>query len=118
MYGAREEPTMVSLRSNVVLALPTGDGQLQREAELNRLAGEIQHTGGPKQDPGRPGRERGDRSELLALLVGVVVGAVIGAVAAILSDFVNIFAGVIGGVISGGLVGGWVGGRIKRRIGK
>ena len=107
-----------SLSSNVALAFPGGDGHLQREAEYNRLDGEIQHGGGPKQDPGRPGRERGDRSELLALLVSVLAGAVTGTVAAILSDRIDIFAGVIGGVILGGLVGWWMGGRIKRRIEK
>ena len=107
---------MPRLRSKVVFALPSGDGRLQREAEYSRFDGEIQHMGAPKQDPGRPGREQGDRSELLAFLVGVLAGAVIGTVAAVLSDSIDIFAGAIGGVVSGGLVGWWVGGKDRNAL--
>ena len=97
------------------MAFPDRDGRIQHEAEMNRFAKEIEHSGGPKQDPGTPPRERGDRSEILALLLGVGGGVVLGAIAAILADFIDIFTGVIVGGIIGGLVGLFVGGRLKSR---
>jgi len=98
------------------MAFPHGDGQLQREAEMNRYAAELQHSGGgPKQDPGTPKRERGDRVEVFALLIGALAGGVVGVVVAILSPSVNIFTGGIPGLIVGAIVGAWVGSRLKKR---
>ncbi len=97
------------------MAFPYGDGQLQREAEMNRFAKEIEHSGSPRQDPTRPGRERGDRAEILALLVGVGAGAALGAICAILADFIDIFTGVIAGAMLGGVAGFWIGTKLKTR---
>ncbi len=97
------------------MAFPDRDGRIQHEAEMNRFAKEIEHSGGPKQDPGSPPRERGDRAETLALLVGTGAGLVLGAIAAIFADFIDIFTGVIVGGIIGGLVGFLVGSRLKKR---
>ena len=99
------------------MAFPHGDGQLQREAELTRFASEIEHPGsGPNPDPGRPHRQRGDRAETLALLIGTLAGGVIGILVAIVSPSVNIFTGGIPGLIVGALVGVWVGSRLKKRV--
>lgn len=97
------------------MAFPDRDGRIQTEAEMNRFAKEIEHSGGPKQDPGTPPRERGDRAEILALLLGVGGGVVVGAIAAIFADFIEIFTGVIVGGIVGGLVGFVIGSRLKKR---
>ena len=97
------------------MAFPDRDGRIQHEAEMNRFAKEIEHSGGPKQDPGTPPRERGDRSEILALLLGVGGGAVLGAIAAVLADFIDIFTGVVAGGIIGALVGLLIGSRLKKR---
>jgi hypothetical protein len=100
------------------MAFPHGDGHLQREAEMNRFAKELEHNGGPKQDPGSPSRERGDRAEILALLVGVGAGVVIGAIAAIVADFTGIFTGVMAGGMIGGLAGLAIGSRLKKEASK
>ncbi len=97
------------------MAFPDRDGRIQHEAEMNRFAKEIEHSGGPKQDPGTPPRERGDRSETLALLLGVGGGVVLGAIAAVLADFIDIFTGVVAGGIIGALVGLLIGSRLKKR---
>ncbi len=97
------------------MAFPDRDGRIQTEAEMNRFAKEIEHSGGPKQDPGSPPRERGDRAETLALLVGTGAGLVLGAIAAIFADFIDIFNGVIVGGIIGSLVAFLVGSRLKKR---
>ncbi len=97
------------------MAFPDRDGRIQHEAEMNRFAKEIEHSGGPKQDPGTPPRERGDRSEILALLLGVGGGVLLGAIVAILADFVDIFTGVVAGGIIGALVGLLIGSRLKKR---
>ncbi len=97
------------------MAFPDRDGRIQHEAEMNRFAKEIEHSGGPRQDPGSPPRERGDRPEILALLLGVGSGAVPGAIVAIFADFIDIFTGVIVGGIFGALAGLLVGSRLKKR---
>ncbi len=97
------------------MAFPDRDGRIQHEAEMNRFAKEIEHSGGPRHDPGSPPRERGDRPEILALLLGVGGGVVLGAIAAILADFIDIFTGVIVGGIFGALAGLLVGSRLKKR---
>ena len=97
------------------MAFPDRDGRIQHEAEMNRFAKEIEHSGGPRQDPGSPPRERGDRSEILALLLGVGGGVVLGAIAAVLADFIDIFTGVVAGGIIGALVGLLIGSRLKKR---
>jgi hypothetical protein len=100
------------------MAFPDRDGRIQHEAEMNRFAKELEHSGGPKDDPSSPPRERGDRAEILALLVGVGAGVLLGAIAAILADFINIFTGVIVGGIFGGLAGFIIGDRLKKRASK
>jgi hypothetical protein len=97
------------------MAFPHGDGQLQREAEMNRFASEIEHTGGPKQNPGGPPRERGDRAETLALLIGALAGGAVGILVAVLSSSIDIFTGGIPGVFVGALAGLWIGSRLKKR---
>ena len=105
-----------SARENVMLLLPMRDGQIQNEAEQNRLAGEIQHGGGPGREPRGPRRERGDRSEILSFVIGVVVGGLAGTLVAYLSDSVNFFQGLVLGVVLGGIVGAVIGGDLKKRV--